>query len=259
MRDLMRNASVSAIALSFALVLGAPSAFAATAAGTVNKVVPQDSSAVPPDVSSQIQDIESANEIDPEITIPASGGVISGTNVLVKGIATPNAEVDILVQSGSANATPYIGKTVSDKYGVWSYTLAPQLPGGNYTVRASTQIGANAARYSDLVPFTVSGSVSAPGATSGGMLNAIAADASQPFVIIILAIIFSVTVVATMLVWAMVSYLKSTAAVRAQVAGRMEQWEEPQQFVGMNERDWHKFVGNIERVRGQVAHAHVHA
>ncbi|HNW56002.1 MAG TPA: hypothetical protein PKN62_02930, partial [bacterium] len=44
-----------------------------------------------------IKDGLSLTEVDPEITTPANGGVVSGTNLLIKGISTPGGVVDILI------------------------------------------------------------------------------------------------------------------------------------------------------------------
>ncbi len=151
-----------------------------------------------------IKDGLSLTEVDPEITTPANGGVVSGTNLLIKGISTPGGVVDILIEGDASGFSPLMGKATSDKYGVWSYYLGPELKSGEYSIRAFIKKADQTTVYSKKIDFVVSAS----GADLSHNIEAKDGFWEQPLLFVIAAIILSMTFLLSMLIWAIVYYLK---------------------------------------------------
>ncbi len=151
-----------------------------------------------------IKDGLSLAVINPEITTPADGGVVAGRNLLIKGISTPGSAVDILIEGANQGFSPLVGQATSDKYGVWSYFLGPELKPGEYSVRALTRAADQASIYSKKIDFIV------PAAELDLSRNVEIKDGfwEQPLLLIIAAIILSLTFLLSMLIWAVVYYLK---------------------------------------------------
>lgn len=142
--------------------------------------------------------------VKPEITTPADGGVVSGRNLLIKGISTPGSVVDILIEGAVQGFSPLVGQATSDKYGVWSYFLGPELVAGEYSVRALTKIANQDSVYSPKIDFIV------PAVELDLSRNVETKDGfwEQPLLLIIAGIILSLTFLLSMLIWAIVYYLK---------------------------------------------------
>jgi len=151
-----------------------------------------------------IKDGLSLTAVDPEITNPAEGGVVSGSNLLIKGISTPGSVVDILIEGDAKGFSPLMGKATSDKYGVWSYFLGPELKSGEYSVRVFVKGADQTAIYSKKVSFVV------PASKVDLSQNIEIKDGfwEQPLLLVIAAIILSMTFLLSMLIWAIVYYLK---------------------------------------------------
>jgi hypothetical protein len=185
----------------------------------------------------------SAAQVQPEINIPANGASISGSGVVIKGIATPGATVDIVIQSTAAGE-PTLGTAESDQYGVWSYTLAPTLTAGSYTVQATTQTGSSAALQSSLVQFSVSAAAADSGSGSGSFLG-LTGDAP---LIIILAIIISITFIVVVIVVAVAPYMRGR---KAEYVERMKSWEAPE-LASMDDTQWNDFVMKMNAMRHYI-------
>ncbi len=82
-------------------------------------------------VESQISPTE-AKQID--VIYPQEGALIPGYRPLIKGIALPNAEVNVAIQ-GQSTVT---SKTHADADGVWRVTLPVNLTPGSHTLIATT-------------------------------------------------------------------------------------------------------------------------
>lgn len=151
-----------------------------------------------------IKDGLSLAVINPEITTPSDGGVVSGRNLLIKGISTPGSAVDILIEGTSQGFSPLVGQATSDKYGVWSYFLGPELKPGEYSVRVLTKTADQTSIYSKKIDFIV------PTAELDLSRNVEVKDGfwEQPLLLIIAGIILSLTFLLSMLIWAIVYYLK---------------------------------------------------
>ena len=247
------------LCIFFVAGLGAQAQTSVPATDTTHTVINQnDVSALPQQTGisqgelQQIQNSLGGNSIKPEITVPASGGSVSGKNLQIKGIASPNASIDLLIESGTTGISPLAGKTTSDKYGVWSYFLGPELPPGNYTIKVFSQIGIEKPLSSDPLPFSVH-VVADAAATAAAGPSVVQTFENQPFVIIILAIIFCITFVITVLVWAAAWYFRS--AQRAQSSGRMRTWENPD-IASMSEEEWRRFVYKMEQTRNFLYASH---
>ena len=178
-------------------------------------------------------------QVTPEINIPADGATISGSNVVIKGIATPNASIDILIQPATGGGGPTFGKAVSDRYGVWSYTLAPTLPAGAYTVQATAQTGSAAPLQSQTIRFSVLG-----GGISSSLTSSLGISGDS-YLIIIIAVIISLTFIITVVILATVPYARSRGATDAD---RMRAWEAPE-LASMSDAQWKNFVKNTEAMR----------
>jgi hypothetical protein len=239
-----------AVGLTTALIWPAAQALAQTASTVITNTslnnLQQQTGASNATVQA-IQNSLATPAVKPEVTVPAAGGTVLGTNLLLKGIATPSSDIDILIQSSSPGVGPLTGKATSDQYGVWSYTLGPELAAGTYTVKVYAQSNGGTPVAADPISFTVQAAAAATGNSGNSLLQSVE---NQPFVIIILAIIFSGTFLVTMFIWAVVLYFRSVQRGRA--AGRMETWENPE-LTTMSEGDWLKFVNGMEKMRKYFA------
>ena len=200
-----------------------------------------------PTAAQSIIDEATGNQIEPEINIPAVGAIISGSGVVIKGVATPNAAIDILIQDATGAGGPIIGKTVSDRYGVWSYTLAPTLNNGSYSVQVTAQVGNITPIKSDPVLFSVSGS--STGGSIGSSVGEILNSSNNSALIIILAIIISLTFIITVIVLAMAPSLRGQ---RNGYLNKMKSWETPE-LLSLNNDQWENFVDKMETMRKYFA------
>jgi len=200
-----------------------------------------------PTAAQSVIDQAAGDQVDPEINIPAVGAIISGSGVVIKGVATPNASIDILIQDVTGTGGPIIGKTVSDRYGVWSYTLAPTLNAGSYSVQVTAQVGTITPKKSEQVLFSVSGTsaVGAVGSSIGELLN----SSNNSALIIILAIIISLTFIITVIVLAMAPSLRGQ---RSGYLNKMKSWETPE-LLSLNNDQWENFVDKMETMRKYFA------
>jgi hypothetical protein len=202
---------------------------------------------LPPAEAQNIIDQAAGNQVRPEISIPADGAKISGSGVVIKGIATPNASIDILIQAVSSVGGPILGKAVSDRYGVWSYTLAPTLSNGAYTVQVTAQVGSITPMQSDPVHFSVSGTSSGGGI--GSTLETALGSGNSSSLIIILAIIVSITFIIIVIVLVMAPYARNQ---RAGYIDKMKSWETPE-LLNLNDTQWNNFVDKMESMRQYIA------
>jgi preprotein translocase subunit SecG len=185
----------------------------------------------------------SVTQVQPEINIPANGASLSGNNIVIKGIATPGATVDIVIKSAAAGE-PTLGTAESDQYGVWSYTLAPTLTAGSYTVQATTQAGAGSPLQSAAVQFSVSAAAANSGSGSGSVFG-LTGDAP---LIIILAIIVSITFIVVVIVVAVAPYMRGR---KAEYVERMKSWEAPE-LASMDDAQWNDFVMKMNAMRHYI-------
>lgn len=204
---------------------------------------------MPPAQAQNIIDQAAGNQVTPEINIPADGAKISGSGVVIKGVATPNASIDILIQAVSSVGSPILGKAVSDRYGVWSYTLAPTLSDGAYTVQVTAQVGAITPMQSSPVHFSVSGTSSSGGI--GSTIDSALTSGGSSSLIIILAIIVSITFIIVVIVLAMAPYARRE---RAGYVDKMKSWETPE-LLNLDDSQWNTFVNKMESMRQYVATA----
>lgn len=176
-------------------------------------------------------------QINPEINIPADGATISGSGIVIRGVATPNASIDILIQPASGSGGPTFGKAVGDRYGVWSYTLAPRLENGSYTIQATAKAGNAAPRQSKVVRFSVLGSAS-PASSDQDLSGFMGLEGNSFLLIIIIAVIMSVTFIVTVIVLATAPY------ARGRRTGEVEQTRlrESPELQNMNDAQWKNFV-----------------
>lgn len=234
-------------AFVLSLVLTITGFLTSYAQAATNTVINQDEINNLPGASSgtlqQIQDSLN-NNIKPEVTVPGAGAVVSGKNLQIKGIASPNANINILIEKTLGGASPLIGKATADKYGVWSYFLGPELTNGSYTIKVFSQMNTETPLASDVLTVTVK-----PGSP---ILDGSATESSgnEPFVIIIVALIFGSTLLIAMIIWAVAWYLKSVQ--RTKLSGRMDKWEMPN-MASMNEEQWKQFVANMQEMQNKFS------
>lgn len=94
--------------------------------------------------------------VEPEITSPSLGAVISSKDILFKGVATPNVNITIYIKDiDHAESNTIVGKTKSDNFGVWSYSLSSELNPSNYTVMATANDPKLGTINSEIVKFSI--------------------------------------------------------------------------------------------------------
>lgn len=81
--------------------------------------------------TSQVKDVETKNDI----LFPKEGAIIPGINPLIKGVAAPNTEVLVIVES----PTTYSFRVRVDKDGVWRVNLTDHLAPGSHKITLITK------------------------------------------------------------------------------------------------------------------------
>lgn len=100
--------------------------------------------------------VDSTISVKPEITIPSLGAVISSKDILFKGVATPNVNITIYIKDiDHAQVNTITGKSKSDNFGVWSYSLSSELSPSNYTVMATANDPKLGTVNSEIIKFSI--------------------------------------------------------------------------------------------------------
>lgn len=198
---------------------------------------------LPADKVQSIKDQIAGVSVKPEVTVPVEGGTVSGQNILLKGVASPNTNVDIVIGVTNGTSSPLMGKTTSDKYGVWTYSLGPDLQTGAYTLQVTVTDNNNQTQTANPVNFTVIGTGAG---TENSVMNNLWANSfgGNNLTFIIIAVIVSITFLLAIVILALVPYTR----LRREYAERFQSWSVPE-LAGLDENDWHNFVKQTETLR----------
>jgi len=94
--------------------------------------------------------------VSPEILSPTLGAVVSGEDLIFRGVATPNVNITLYIKDiNNANSKTVTGKSKADSFGAWTYSLSSRLIPSNYTVMVTANDPALGTVNSDIIRFSV--------------------------------------------------------------------------------------------------------